>query len=98
VGHQSRSSARRHEAAGNRAGKGVIPLTFWQKCVWVSAALLIVVSLLMVTRTAETSSPAPPSSSQPEYFTFQDTSRSETHYAVRDGDRAVIYNSLPTGR
>jgi hypothetical protein len=85
--------------AGKCAGKGVIRLTFWQKCVWLGAALVIVVSLLMITRTAETSSPAPPATNnQPDYFTFQDTSRSETHYAVRDGDRAVIYNSLPTGR
>jgi len=76
----------------------VIRLTFWQKSVWLGAALLIVVSLLMITRTAETRSPAPPATSQPDYFTFQDTSRSETHYAVHDGDRAVIYNSLPTGR
>ena len=74
-------------------------MTFWQKCVWVGAALLIVVSLLMITRTAETSSPTlSPTSSQTEYFSFQDGSRSETHYAVRDGDRAVVYNSMPAGR
>jgi hypothetical protein len=85
-------------AIGNRAGKGVIPLTFWQKCVWVGAALLIVVSLLMITRTAETSSPAPPSIGEAPYFTFQDSTHGETHYAVRDGDRAVIYNSMPAGR
>jgi len=77
----------------------VISLTFWQKSVWVGAALLIVVSLLMITRTAETSSPTPPSSSgQAEYYSFQDSSRSETHYVVRDGDRAVVYNSMPAGR
>src|SRR5713226_9143048 len=58
-------------AIGNRAGKGVIPLTFWQKSVWVGAALLIVVSLLMITRAAETSSPAPQSNGQAQYFTIQ---------------------------
>jgi len=77
-------------------------LTFWQKSVWVGAAVLIVVSLLTITRTAETSSPqipsAGPSTGQAEYFSFQDGSRSETHYVVRDGDRAVIYNSVPAGR
>jgi hypothetical protein len=71
-------------------------LKFWQKSVWVGAAVVIVVSLLMITRTAETSSPAVSAASQTEYFTFQDSSRSETHYAVRDGDRDVVYNSLPT--
>jgi hypothetical protein len=80
----------------------VIALTFWQKSVWVGAAVLIVVSLLTITRTAETSSPsiapAGPSTGQAEYFSFQDGSRSETHYVVRDGDRAVIYNSVPAGR
>jgi hypothetical protein len=77
----------------------VIPLTFWQKCVWVGAALVIVVSLLMITRTAETSSPAPAAvTGQAEYFTFQDNTHGETHYAVRDGDHAVIYNSMPAGR
>jgi hypothetical protein len=77
----------------------VISLTFWQKSVWVGAALLIVVSLLMITGTAETSSPTPPPpNGQAEYFSFQDSSRSETHYVVRDGDRAVVYNSLPAGR
>lgn len=75
----------------------MISLTFWQKCVWVGAALLIVVSLLMVTRTAETSSPMLSSNAQPEYYSFQDSSRSETHYVVRDGDHAVVYNSLPAG-
>ena len=73
-------------------------MTFWQKSVWVGAALLIVVSLLMVTRTAETSSSTPPPNGQPEYFSFQDSSRSETHYVVRDGDHAVVYNSMPAGR
>jgi hypothetical protein len=75
-------------------------LTFWQKCVWVGAAALIVVSLLMITRTAETSSPAPAAAAtgQAEYFTFQDNTHAETHYAVREGDRAVIYNSMPAGR
>jgi hypothetical protein len=77
----------------------VISLTFWQKSVWVGAALLIVVSLLMVTRTAETSSPTPPPpNGQAEYYSFQDSGRSETHYVVRDGDRAVVYNSMPAGR
>lgn len=77
----------------------MIPLTFWQKSVWVGAALVIVVSLLMITRTAETSSPAPlAATGQTEYFTFQDNTHGETHYAVRDGDRAVIYNSMPAGR
>jgi len=76
----------------------VIPLTFWQKSVWVGAALLIVVSLLMITRAAETSSPAPQSTGQAQYFTIQDNTHAETHYAVRDGDRAVIYNSMPAGR
>jgi len=76
----------------------VISLTFWQKSVWMGAALLIVVSLLMITRTAETSSPTPPPNGQTEYFSFQDSGRSETHYVVRDGDRAVVYNSMPAGR
>jgi hypothetical protein len=77
----------------------VISLTFWQKSVWVGAALLIVVCRLMITRTAETSSPTPPSpNDQAEYYSFQDSSRSETHYVVRDGDRAVVYNSMPAGR
>src|SRR5437899_2009173 len=49
-------------------------MTFWQKLVWVGAALLIVVSLLVITRTAETSSPTAPSTSQAEYLTFQDRS------------------------
>lgn len=75
-------------------------MTFWQKCVWVGAALLIVVSLLSLTRTAETSSPSVsvPPGGQTEYYQFQDTSRAETHYVVRDGDRTVIYNSVPAGR
>jgi len=73
-------------------------LTFWQKGVWMEAALVIVVSLLVITRTAETSSPAGTSTGQAEYFSFQDSTRSETHYAVRDGGRAVVYNSLPAGR
>ena len=73
-------------------------MSFWQKCVWLGAAAVVVASLLMITRTAETSSPTPPAANQPDYFTFQDTSRSETHYAVRSGDQAVIYNTLPTGR
>ena len=73
-------------------------MTFWQKMVWAGAALLIVVSLLVITRTAETSSPTAPSISQAEYFTFQDSTRAETHYAVRDGGHAVVYNSMPTGR
>jgi hypothetical protein len=78
----------------------VIQLTFWQKCVWVGAALLIVVSLLSLTQTAETSSPAVSTgaSGQSEYYSFQDTSRAETHYVVRDGDRTVIYNSVPASR
>jgi hypothetical protein len=75
----------------------VISLTFWQKSVWAGAALLIVVSLLMITRTAETSSPTlTPPSGQTEYFSFQDSGRS--YYVVRDGDRAVVYNSMPAGR
>jgi hypothetical protein len=78
----------------------VISLTFWQKCVWVGAALLIVVSLLTITRTAETSSGTVPqtTSSQPEYFSFQDSSRSETYYGVRDGGHAIVYSSNPAGR
>lgn len=75
----------------------MIVLTFWQKCVWAGCGLLILVSMLVITRTAETSSPTVQASSQPEYYSFQDNSRSETHYAVRDGDRAVIYNSTPDG-
>src|SRR5947209_75425 len=75
---------------GTAHGRGVISLTFWQKCVWVGAALVIVVSLLVITRTAETSGPAGHSAGQAEYFSFQDNTRSETHYAVRDGDRAVV--------
>ena len=77
-------------------------MAFWQKCVWAGAALLIVVSLLVITHTAETSSPALPSTGltggQASYYSFQDSSKAETHYAVRDGDRAVIYNSVPAGR
>jgi hypothetical protein len=78
----------------------VIQLTFWQKCVWVGAALLVVVSLLSLTRTAETSSPtmAVQASGQSDYYSFQDSSRAETHYVVRDGDRTVIYNSMPANR
>jgi hypothetical protein len=79
----------------------VIVLTFWQKCIWAGAALVIVVSLFAITRTAETSSPTLPAgttTSQADYFSFQDGSRSETHYVVRDGDRTVIYNSMPAGR
>jgi hypothetical protein len=73
-------------------------MTNWQKCVWAGALLLIVVSLLSLSRTAETSSPSRPASGQAEYFSFQDGSRSETYYGVRDGDRAVIYNTMPAGR
>jgi hypothetical protein len=78
----------------------VIALTFWQKCFWVGAGLLILVSLFSLTRTAETSSPSASvrPSGQSEYYSFQDTSRAETHYAVRDGDRTVIYNSMPASR
>ena len=78
----------------------MIVLTFWQKCIWVGAALVIVVSLFAITQTAETSSPPLPAGStdQAEYFSFQDGSRSETHYVVRDGDHTVIYNSMPAGR
>ncbi len=74
-------------------------MTFWQKCIWVGAALVIVVSMLVLTQTAETSSPAVSlgGSGQTEYYQFQDGSRAETHYAVRDGDRAVVYNSMPAG-
>lgn len=86
-------------APGKRAGKGVRGLRFWQKCVWVGAALVIVMSLLMITRTADTSSPAPTAATgEAKYFTFQDSTHGDTHYAVRDGDRAVIYNSMPAGR
>jgi hypothetical protein len=52
----------------------------------------------MVTRTAETSSPVITTASTSEYFSFQDSSRSETHYGVREGGQAVIYSSMPAGR
>ena len=76
-------------------------LNLWQKCVWVGAALLIVVSLLSLTHTAETSSPAGStgaSTAGTQYYSFQDSGRAETHYVVRDGDRSVVYNSMPAGR
>jgi hypothetical protein len=73
-------------------------LSFWQKCVWVGAAIVVVVSLLVLSQTAETSSPRASSGSQAEYYTIQDNNRSEIHYVVRDGDRRVIYNSEPNGR
>ena len=74
-------------------------LNLWQKCVWVGAALLILVSLLSLTRTAETSSPATTASTGgAEYYSFQDNGRAETHFVVREGDRSVIYNSMPAGR
>ena len=77
-------------------------MTFWQKCVWVGAAVVIVVSMLVLTQTAETSSPAVSTTSaapaQSEYFTFQDSGRSETHYAVRDGGRDIVYSSMPGPR
>jgi len=64
----------------------------------VGAALVIVVSLLVLSQTAETSSPSAMGSSQTEYYTIKDSGRSETHYVVRDGDRRVIYSSEPSGR
>ena len=76
----------------------MISLRFWQKCVWVGAAVVIVVSLLVLSQTAETSSPVSTGGSQAEYYTIQDNSRSEIHYVVRDGDRRVIYSSVPNGR
>jgi hypothetical protein len=84
--------------AGKHTEKGVILLSFWQKLVWLGAAVVIVVSMLVLTQNAETSSATAPTVSQPVYFTFQDSGRSEMHYAVRDGDRAVVYNSMPAGR
>jgi hypothetical protein len=97
-----RLPARQELACREVAWKGVIRLAFWQKCLWAGAALVIVVSLLVITRTAETNSAALPSTGQTTgqapYYSFQDTSRTETHYVAREGDRTVIYNSVPAGR
>ena len=79
----------------------MIVLNNWQKCVWAGALLLILVSLFSLTGTAETSSSgrvSRASGGQTEYFSFQDSGKSETYYGVREGDRSVIYNSMPAGR
>lgn len=73
-------------------------MKMWQKCVWLGAGVVIVVSLLVITRTAETNSPRLSTSGQGEYFSFRDGSRSEVQYGYRDGNRAVIYSSAPGGR